>query len=238
MRRPCVLKTGEKIAELAERPGDYEDWVSVGLGLAPDAVDVIAVYRGAPLPALEDISAVVITGSNAMVTDGLPWMRATEQWLAQAVAHGIPVLGICFGHQILAQALGGRVDYNPRGVEVGTVDIHLTPEAQNHPLFADMPQCFPAQESHSQSVLVLPPGAQKLAFSDGDAHQSFAVAPRAVGVQFHPEFDDDIVREYVRSDRDLLLEQGKDPEATLARVRPTPEAAALLRRFAVWAQLV
>ncbi|MGE0079699.1 MAG: glutamine amidotransferase [Thiohalomonadaceae bacterium] len=237
MCRPCILKAGDKIAALAGREGDYEDWIAAGLGLARDAADVVAVHRGAPLPALDQVSAVVITGSGAMVTERLPWMRAVERWLADAVARGVPVLGICFGHQILAQALGGRVDYNPRGVEVGTVEVRLAPGAQAHPLFAGAPERFRAQASHRQSVLTLPPGAQLLASSDGDPHQAFAIGPCAAGVQFHPEFDEGIVRAYAQSYSARLHEEGKDPAAVLARSGPSPHAAAVLRRFAACAGL-
>lgn len=235
MRSPCILKAGDKLATLDAVEGDYEDWLAAGLGLARRQVDVIAVHRGAQLPALDETAAVVITGSAAMVSDRLPWMLAAERWLAAAVARSIPVLGVCFGHQLLAQALGGRVGYNPRGVEVGTVQVRLTAAAASHPLFAGLPECFPAQLSHRQTVLTLPPGATVLAASAGDDHQAFAVGSCAVGVQFHPEFDEAIVRAYARHYTARLQEEGKDATGVMAGIAPSPEAFGLLRRFARWA---
>jgi GMP synthase (glutamine-hydrolysing) len=237
-KQVCIIKAGEKLPALAGVAGDYEDWIAAGMGLTAEQLNIIAVPEGAALPPLDTVAAVVITGSGAMVTERLPWMLATEAWLRDGVAADVPVLGICFGHQLLAQALGGEVDYNPRGVEVGTVTITLTSPAQTHPLFAGMPAEFPAQVSHRQSVRVPPPGAQVLAASDLDPHQACAMANRAVGLQFHPEFSDTVVRAYVGHYATRLAEEAKHATRILAGTRPSPEANSLLRRFAHWAGLL
>jgi GMP synthase (glutamine-hydrolysing) len=86
--------------------------------------------------------------------------------------------------------------------------------------------------SHLQSVLRPPPGARLLAVSDLDPVQAFAVGERAWGVQFHPEFDAEIVRAYIRMRRAELAEEGRDPEVLLASCADTPWGGHLLRRFA------
>jgi len=160
-----------------------------------------------------------------------PWMLRAAHWLKGAVTQAVPVLGICFGHQLLAWALGGRVDYNPRGIEVGTTTVHLTDAAAVDPVFHGLPLHFPAQVSHSQSVLTLPAGAVRLGWSDMDDHQGFRYAKRAWGLQFHPEFDHRIVPHYVEYYRPRLPQQGRDADALITQVQATPESVGVLIAF-------
>lgn len=230
--KPClIIKAGEKLPSLATIPGDYEDWIAAGMGLEPAEYTVVAAYRGEPLPGVEEFSGVVITGSGAMVTDSDPWIEATAAWLREAVAANIPVLGICFGHQLLAHALGGEVNYNPAGVEVGSVTVTLQPEAQDDPLLSALPAEFVAQLTHRQSVRRLPAQAQHLARSKLEPHQAFAYGDSAWGIQFHPEFDEAIVRHFIDFYRDQLQQEGGDAEALIATRRPSPYCRALLARF-------
>ncbi len=93
--------------------------------------------------------------------------------MREAVQAGTPLLGICYGHQLLAHALGGRVDYNPAGRESGTVFIDLHPPAFEDPLFAAMPARFAAHATHLQTVLRPPEGATVLARSEQDGCHAF-----------------------------------------------------------------
>lgn len=228
----AILKTGRKIDSLQPIPGDYEDWIAAGMGWDSDRLLVIDAAAGGPLPAPGEISGIAVTGSGAMVTDEAPWMLDAAVWLAGAVQQDVPVLGICFGHQLLGHALGGRVDFNPRGVEVGTVEVTLTPAAAEDPLFRALPPAFPAQVSHRQSVLELPPGATLLGSSAMEPHQGFAVGPRAWGVQFHPEFDERMIGHFVNHYREILERQGRSVQALQEAVRPTPQSRLVLERFA------
>src|SRR5690606_32575674 len=137
--------------------------------------------------ALDDLApaGVVLSGSSAHVQDREPWMLRAEASLRQLVAQGVPVLGICFGHQLLAQALGGEVQANPRGREISTVSIDRLGTA---PLLDGLDARFAANACHSDTVIRLPPDAVVLGRNEADAHQIVRFAPRAYGVQFHPEF--------------------------------------------------
>ena len=231
-RKPLViLKTGRKIHSLDPIPGDYEDWIAAGMGWERAAVRVIDTAAGGPYPEPAAVAGVAITGSGSMVTERARWMRKTADWLLGAVQQEIPVLGICFGHQLLAHALGGRVDFNPRGVEVGTMEIFLAEAATRDPLFSVLPGRLPAQLSHRQSVLELPPEATLLGSSAMEPHQGFAFGPCAWGVQFHPEFDERIIPCFVRYYHEILAEQGRSAEKLLAAIGPAPESQALLQRF-------
>ena len=147
------------------------------------------------------------------------------------------MLGICYGHQLLAHALGGRVAPNPRGREIGSVEVETLPAAREDPLLCGLPERFIAQATHVESVVELPVPATLLARSRGDPHQAFRVGALAWGVQFHPEFDTDVIRGYLEARREILRREGRDPEALLAEVRESAGAGSLLRRFAALASL-
>ena len=231
MTRLWVLKTGRKIPALDAIPGDYEHWIATGMGLREDEFETIAIVDGAPLPPPEHISALAITGSGAMVTDGEPWVEACAQWLRQLIARDTPVLGICFGHQLLAHALGGTVGDNPAGVEVGTVALTLNHSGLADPLLGALPTHCAAQASHRQSVLTLPPEARLLAASAMDPHHAFAYGQRAWGLQFHPEFDHRIIAAFIENYRPALESEGREVAKLLAQRRPTAHSAGVLRRF-------
>ncbi len=231
--KPClIIKTGEKIPALVATPGDDEDWIAAGMGFNTDEVMVVAPYLGEALPELDAFSGVVITGSGAMVTDGDAWIEDSAAWLHDAVHDDLPVLGICFGHQLLAHALGGEVNDNPVGVEVGSVTVTLQPEAGRDPLLSTLPTQFTAQLSHSQSVRKLPAQAQPLAYSEMEPHQAFAYGECTWGIQFHPEFDETIIHHYIDFYHHQLQQEGRDSAALIAARRPSPHSRALLPRFA------
>jgi len=225
-----IIKTGSTLPELRTQKGDFEDWITTGLG-NNFPIQVVDVKNGATLPDADHFSAVVITGSHHMVTDHLPWSEAAARWLAQAVCLELPVLGICYGHQLLAHALGGEVGDNPQGSEYGTTEVHLHPTARQDPLFNQMPDKFLAQVCHKQTVLKLPPGAILLAHSSKDNYQAFRVG-QSWGVQFHPEFDAKAMRFYLRQFRQILVEEGQEPDAILELVCETPISTSLLAKFA------
>ncbi|MDQ7972223.1 MAG: glutamine amidotransferase [Rhodocyclaceae bacterium] len=227
--RPLVIvKAGDSHASLVEAQGNFEHWIARELGDTTLPIVVLDPRRGDRLPAPEAVAAAVVTGSHAMVSHREPWSEATGRWLATAARAGTPLLGICYGHQLLADALGGRADDHPHGLELGTVEVDLLPAAADDPLFAGLPDRFAAHVVHRQSALQLPAGAVRLASNAWEPNQAFRVGEHAWGVQFHPEFDDDAMRGYV----DALAPGQADAPALRAQVRPTPEAASLLRRFA------
>ena len=116
--------------------------------------------------------------------------------------------------------------------EIGTVGIELAAEAADDPLLQALPTRFQAQVVHWQSALRLPEGAVRLAGNAFEPHQAFRIGPRTWGLQFHPEFDDEVMRDYIERMADALRARGLDPAALRARVAGTAASAGLLRRFA------
>lgn len=228
--RVVILKTGTTYPSIREAHGDFEDWFVRGLSSELD-LTVVNVEQGELPGDPGQWDGVVVTGSPAMVSDRADWSENTARWLAQVVGRRIPVLGVCYGHQLLAHALGGEVGYHPEGRETGTRTIELNAEAQADPLFNELPRSFKAQLTHKQSVLALPPGAVLLGRSDFEPHQAFRIGECAWGVQFHPEFSDAVMTDYLKVQSPDLLAENLDPQALLAETEPAPVAASLLQRF-------
>jgi GMP synthase (glutamine-hydrolysing) len=228
----AIVKTGVTIPSVAARRGDFEDWITAGLGLPAARIRVVRVFEGEALPDPRGLAGVVVTGSSAMVSDREPWSEATADWLGTAVAADTPVLGICYGHQLLAHGLGGRVTSNPRGRQIGTVAVALTAAARDDELLGMFPAALSAQASHTESVVDLPTGATRLASTDLDPNHAFRIGRVAWGVQFHPEFDADIVRGYLAARRDAILAEGIDADALVREVAEAADGTAVLRRFA------
>lgn len=231
MRSLVIVQPGEKLPALESVAGDFAEWMLKGMACPQRPARIIRPHQGERLPPDSEVGAVIVTGSSAMVTDRPPWMDESAAWLRQLVAQDVPVLGICFGHQLLAYALGGEVRDNPSGIEVGTVTTRLNRQAQSDPLFRELPATLVVQASHRQSVVRLPAATILLATSDKDPHHAFRVGTHAWGVQFHPEFDATIVKAYTEYYRPALAEQGVRADDLLAAVQETPLTNRILSRF-------
>ena len=229
-RRFLILETGQPIPTL-RRHGRFPHWIRVAAGLAHDEADAVNIAAGEALPDPDGYTGIIVTGSSAMVTDRHDWSERAADWLKAPLADGVPVLGICYGHQLLAHALGGEVAYNPQGREMGTVEVDLHPHAGEDPLFGPAPERFEVQVSHLQTVLRPPADATVLARSGQDDCQAFRWRDRAWGLQFHPEFSVDHMRGYVHARREALEKEGRCSQRMAREVRPTPHARGVLRRF-------
>jgi GMP synthase (glutamine-hydrolysing) len=231
MHDVLIVKLGSAPEQLRARRGDFEHWFARGLGVGIEHCLVVNPEAGDRLPKSRSFRGVVLTGSNAMLTDNPEWSLRTQDWLDQALAHNVPMLGICYGHQLLAQTLGGKVGWSPKGEEIGTVTVDLTAEGRRDPLCAGLPDTLTVQSSHSQSVLAVPPGARLLAHNAHESVQGFAWGWNVWGLQFHPEFDADISRAYIEDDREKLKRQGQDPEVLSRATRDSEHGSILLRHF-------
>jgi GMP synthase (glutamine-hydrolysing) len=222
MRRVLILQAGSADPEVRARRGDYPEWFA--RHLAPRVeVRVVRPYQER-IPPLAPFHGVLMTGSPDSVTAPEPWMDDAAAYML-AAARTRPVLGVCFGHQLLARALGGRVERNPRGREAGTVEVHLTEAGTRDPLFAGTPRTLLVQETHADHVVELPSEAALLAGNDFSPVQAFGVGEGIRCVQFHPEMDAERARLVGETRRQIFdAEAPGGSVAVLASIRVTPEA--------------
>ena len=218
--------------ELQQQRGDFEDWMIEALAVCRSQVETVDVSVGEQLPAFHQVSGVVITGSHAMVTEHHDWSEYSAEWIKIAADKQIPTLGICYGHQLIAYALGGSVDYMADGREVGTRPVTLHPSAQEDALLHDLPEQILVQLSHRQAVMELPQDTVLLASSDRVPFEAFRYGDRVWGMQFHPEFSTDVMQAYTKYARSGLESEGFDPDYIYRQITDTPNGLTIMQRFA------
>ena len=168
------------------------------------------------LPATFDFDAVIITGSKSSVYWDEPWIPPLKDWVGAAIDRDLPVLGVCYGHQLVADVLGGTVE--PMGeYELGYRTVR---HAGNSALFDGVDEEFVVFTSHSDAVTELPQDATITATND-KAIQGFQL-DRAFGIQFHPEYDK-ATSIAITEEKDLPRER---IDAVLEGITPDAVAAA------------
>jgi GMP synthase (glutamine-hydrolysing) len=223
-----VLVTGDPVPRARARRGGFAELIrqaAPAFGTWPWLAHDVR-ERGAP-PDLFAAAAVIITGSALSVTDPLPWKDGVSAALRDLVRAEVPVLGICFGHQLLGHALGGRVRLNPRGREMGTVPLSTLVDDEVLGKRGSML----VNSTHLDSVVEPPPGAIVLGETRQEPNAALRFGPRAWGVQFHPELDAEVMRDYFAARRPTLLAEGFDVESAEHSLRDAPEAALVIERF-------
>ncbi|WP_111431539.1 gamma-glutamyl-gamma-aminobutyrate hydrolase family protein [Rhodobacteraceae bacterium DSL-40] len=187
-----ILETGEVRPELQGRHGGYPAMFERLLGAVDPDLEFITVrvVAGEMPASLHDADAWLVTGSRHGVYDGLAWIEPLKAFLRAAVEARVPVVGICFGHQILAEALGGRAEKSAAGWRLGVEDYRLTAR----PAWLEgLPEQFAMRAVHQDQVTRLPEGAHVIAGSELCPYAVLAYgpleAPDAITIQPHPEFD-------------------------------------------------
>jgi GMP synthase (glutamine-hydrolysing) len=225
-----IVFTGTTVPIVRERHGDFDAHFRAGVGdaWAGPWATIDVRDEATPLPPLEDLSGLIVTGSASSVTERAPWMLRVEGWLREAVERETPLLGVCFGHQLLASALGGEVRRNPAGRRLGSLQVRRVAE---DPLLERVPEAFTANVSHQDHVGRAPDGIRLLVTAGHDPIHAFGVGRFARTTQFHPEFDGAIVRGYLEARRDQLRAEGMDPDALHEAAVDAPHARSLLPNF-------
>ena len=189
-------------------------------------LDVRRPYAGDRLP--EDLTGhagmLVLGGSmDAYADEQHPWLTEVKALVRRAAETHVPTLGICLGHQLVAVALGGAVHPNPRGQQIGVLDVGWTEAASDDALLGPLTQARVAVQWNNDVVSVVPPDAVVLARTPADEVQAVRYAPTVWGVQSHPEAGEEIVRSWADSDRDEAVERGVDVDEYVVRVAAARE---------------
>ncbi|MFN3943822.1 MAG: glutamine amidotransferase-related protein [Allosphingosinicella sp.] len=204
----AILETGHPPDELIPTFGRYPDMFRRLLGTDAPSYDVTA---GQYPSAVSDHDAYLVTGSPAGVYDPLPWIAPLKDFLR--AAHGrTRLVGVCFGHQVMAEALGGRVEKSAKGWGVGLTEYPLVGRAA----WMDGGGRVAIPASHQDQVTVQPPGTDVVAATDFTPFAALAWRDgSAISFQFHPEFDPAFARALIETRRDRL----PDPDGAIASLR-------------------
>lgn len=188
--------------------------------LRPDQLHTVNVARGDdPSPdLLADADALLIGGAGKYsATQTYPWTEPLHELIQHALDRRLPTLGSCWGHQVMARALGGRVVPDPAHSELGCGWVELTETGAEDPLFCRFPSRFRANMGHQDRVVELPPGTTELARND-QPYQAFRVDDAPLyGTQFHSELDAERERERILVYREYYRAALPDEE-TVQRV--------------------
>lgn len=189
-------------------------------------LDIYAVIQGEYPASMHDYDAYLITGSKYDSFADDPWIVQLRDHVCQLFEAGKPLLGICFGHQLLAHALGGRAGRCQAGWGLGVMQYQV----HNHAAFIDHAEPVQLIVSHQDQVLALPPGAQLLLGNDFCPNAAFHVPNRVLAFQGHPEFS----AEYAKAL--LAIRAHQFPEEYLARVQQSYALGHHGERIGKWMQ--
>ncbi len=240
--RICLYVVGEPPPAVASAHGRFADWFARLASAAPVDLAPVDGADGLIPERLDAYDAFVITGSPASLTAPEPWMEAAVELVRHAYAERRPLLGVCFGHQLVGAAFGGAVVNNPRGWEVSTCAVELTETGRRDPLFDGLPDRIDVNFSHRDIIdeTTLSPmnGVEVLAGNPTCAVQAVAAGPHVRAVQFHPEFTASIISSYVRTRADDLAAAARDfdtpdfhPDAALDRAADCPAGERVFDNF-------
>lgn len=218
------------LAHLAERFGDYPEMFERAFAEVSDAIDwdVYDVTAGELPVTAETCDGYLISGSRHGAYDDLPWIAPLEAFLRRA-SNCRPVVGLCFGHQVLGQALGGEVAKSDRGWGLGIRPYEVM-EAE--PWMNPPRDSFIVPVCHQDQVVRLPPGARRVARSPHCENFVVRYDERAIGIQGHPEFSPEFVSALVDWRREGLPEDVyADARASLASAHDNATVKRWILRF-------
>jgi GMP synthase-like glutamine amidotransferase len=201
----AILETGYPPGNLADEFGDYPQMFErlLGPGFEIESFDV----QSGELPDAGGHHAYLITGSPAGVYDPLPWIAPLEQFVSDA--GDARMVGICFGHQVMAEALGGHVEKSDKGWGAG---LHRYTVVRSEP-WIDTAGTIAIPASHQDQVVVQPPNTEVVAASDFTPFAALAWTDRpAISFQFHPEFTPAFAKALIEKRYDAV----PNPDAAIA----------------------
>lgn len=225
-----ILQTGHLAVELADIFPTYAQMcTALVAATAPQDWDYrtyVAVDGELPASPTE-CDAWMFTGSKFGVYEDYPWIHALIGFVRSAYAAGTPMVGICFGHQLLAQALGGEVIETDKGWGVGTHDYQWTEHKPDWLAGTELEQAkaFAIQAFHQDQIVVLPPDARVLAQNDFCPNSVLAYGEQVISFQGHPEFSTDFMDELIELRRFDQLGPVLADEAKESLKRPLDRAA-------------
>ena len=218
MKNILIIDCGPSLSDITKHYGVAPEWIMESLKNKGCNFTWVKSYAGDKVQS-NNADAWIITGSPCSVYDAADWMVEIEEEMKNIQSSQIPVLGICFGHQLIARCFGGEVELNPKGWELGAYPIQFTAVGKRSELFSDMEDNAIVYESHQDIVTILPENAIELA-KNNKGNQAFKIHENFYGVQFHPEFSWEVIKMYVsvRGATGVIVDDPSVPESTQGEV--------------------
>ena len=189
-----ILVCGHAMDEVAKTHGDYGDWFVTLLGGNGFDFEIYPVVDMEFPDSIHDADGWLLTGSRHGAYEDHPFIPLLEQFVRDVYAANIPMAGICFGHQLIAQALGGKVEKYHGGWAVGRQEYTF----EDHGDVA-------LNAWHQDQVTKLPKGARVIAGNDFCKHAGLVYGDQIYTVQPHPEFTNPVMSEYIELRRDPAI---------------------------------
>lgn len=189
-----ILQTGHAPETLWAEHGDYNEMFMELLAAPGIEFSTWRVLDDEFPPEKPAIDAWVVTGSRCGVYDGFPWIDRLEAWLRSAVARELPIIGVCFGHQVIARALGGDVRKFDGGWNVGLKEYERV----------GAPGRFRLLAWHQDQVMRPPEGARTVARAECCRYAGFRIGDSVLTYQAHPEFSPGYLRGLLEARGDLV----------------------------------
>ena len=223
-----ILETGQPVASM-RRHGSFAHWIRVAAGLERDEAVVVDVEGGDDLPSREGFAGAIVTGSAAGVYDDLPWIPPLIDWL-RAARGRTRLVGICFGHQVLAHAFGGMVEKSNKGWGVG---LHRYDVRTEEPWMHPRARTIAIPVSHQDQVVAVSADARVIASSGFTPYAGLAWGQDAISFQCHPEFQPDYAAALIEGRRGHRIPEALADEAVASLKRPNDRAVltAWIRAF-------
>ncbi|MCK1712529.1 MULTISPECIES: gamma-glutamyl-gamma-aminobutyrate hydrolase family protein [unclassified Bradyrhizobium] len=211
MARITIIETGRVPSTYRERHGSFPDMFERMVRAEDPAatLDIVSIPNGDALPDPCGLEAILITGAAVGVYDGLDWIEPLEEFVGKAYANKTPMVGVCFGHQLIAQALGGTVRQSEKGWGIGRHVYRVLPDNG----VVDGEQLAIAA-SHQDQLIEAPKDALTILSSDFTPHAGLLYVNGAtLTVQPHPEFDVEFAEVCCE------LRDGKAPDEVVATAK-------------------
>lgn len=218
-----ILQCGHALPEVKAAHGDYAAMfrrLLDGHDFTFTSHDVVDMDIPADIHACD---GWLLTGSPHGVYDDLPFIAPLEDFVRRAHAGGVPLVGICFGHQLIAQALGGKVEKFRKGWSVGSHRYHFEGVGE-----------VSLNAWHQDQVVTPPPGAETIASSPFCAHAGLAYGDRALTIQAHPEFSNAVIADLIRLRRGTGSYPDDLMDAAQGHLSTLPDSPGLGARIAAF----
>jgi GMP synthase (glutamine-hydrolysing) len=206
MEKPSILiiKMGTTYRELKSRSGDFDKWIIQ----ATEKKNVR--WKTKPFTQivpenLAKFDGIILTGAHSSMVQGFKWLDGMKRVVGSIIESEIPTLGICFSHQLINKILGGEVITNPLGIAIGVTEIQLTLDGIVSPIFNEVNKGkIDVYSVHTDSVVKIGDGVVSLAWNEHNQYQATMYKDFIYTIQFHPEFNKEIMEFYIRKNWDLI----------------------------------